>query len=40
MPTLLDMALLSMDVYEKSAGGLNVDGRIGRATPRTLLDFP
>ena len=30
MPTILDMALLSMDVYEKSEGGLNFNGGIGQ----------
>ena len=29
MPTILEMALLSMDVYEKFEGGLNATGGLG-----------
>jgi hypothetical protein len=30
MPTVLEMALLSMDVYEKKSGGLNQTGGVGQ----------
>jgi hypothetical protein len=33
MPTELDMALLSMDVYEQGDGGLNKGGAVGLFNP-------